>query len=144
MIIERKGSLTVLPKWDDKKMRRSRHFCGRAHASRFVERWIANPGAALIPDVAAEAESNRVTSFGGSDERGLDEERAEERKIEQMLMLDVDGEVMSSARIVPAPAALAVSAGLLQAVAVPPPCALPPSLANVMRPAYARQERMMS
>ena len=41
MLYERNGNLVILPKWDDKKLRRNRHFCGRAHASRYVERWIA-------------------------------------------------------------------------------------------------------
>jgi hypothetical protein len=36
-------------------IRRTRHFCGRAHASRYVERWIANPsaGAGAVLDGAA-------------------------------------------------------------------------------------------
>src|SRR4030088_660844 len=42
MLYERNGNLVILPKWDEKKMRRTRHFCGRAHASRYVERWIAS------------------------------------------------------------------------------------------------------
>ncbi len=41
MLYERNGNLVILPKWDPKMMRRTRHFCGRAHASRYVERWIA-------------------------------------------------------------------------------------------------------
>jgi hypothetical protein len=47
MLYERNGSLVVLPKWDEKMIRRTRHFCGRAHASRYVERWIASPAAAV-------------------------------------------------------------------------------------------------
>jgi hypothetical protein len=47
MLYERNGNLVILPKWDAKMMRRTRHFCGRAHASRYVERWIA--GLALNP-----------------------------------------------------------------------------------------------
>ncbi len=43
MLYERNGNLVILPKWDEKMVRRTRHFCGRAHASRFVERWIASP-----------------------------------------------------------------------------------------------------
>jgi hypothetical protein len=43
MLCERNGNLVILPKWDEKMIRRTRHFCGRAHASRYVERWIANP-----------------------------------------------------------------------------------------------------
>ncbi|MCU1320523.1 MAG: hypothetical protein JWM43_172 [Acidobacteriaceae bacterium] len=54
MVYERKGSLVVLPKWDDKMLRRTRHFCGRAHASRYVERWISTPGTAALPDAASE------------------------------------------------------------------------------------------
>jgi hypothetical protein len=142
MIIEHKGSLTVLPVWDEKKVRRARHFCGRAHASRFVERWIANPEAAMLPDVLTEAESNRNTSFSRSeDERAEDRE---DRKIERMLMQHDDGEEMSSARIVPTPAAHVVSASLLQAVPTPPACVLPPSLTRVLPVPYAREIRMMS
>jgi hypothetical protein len=43
MVYERNGNLVILPKWDEKMVRRTRHFCGRAHASRYVERWIASP-----------------------------------------------------------------------------------------------------
>ena len=63
MIIEHKETLTVLPAWDEKKVRRARHFCGRAHASRFVERWIANPETASSTDPVPQAESSRVTQF---------------------------------------------------------------------------------
>jgi hypothetical protein len=143
MIIEHNGTLTVLPAWDEKKIRRAHHFCGRAHASRFVERWIANPGMALIPDVAAEAESNRVTSFGRSNEDAHKQERAEEKKIEQMLMLDENGAETSSARILPTPAAHTVHPAGLQAVPIPPACVLPPSLARLPT-SYAREMRMMS
>ena len=31
-------------------LRRTRHFCGRAHASRFVERWIAGLAFSAAPD----------------------------------------------------------------------------------------------
>jgi hypothetical protein len=138
MIIEHKETLTVLPAWDEKKVRRARHFCGRAHASRFVERWIANPGMALIPDVAAEAESNRVTSFGRSEE-----EAPEEKKIEQMLMLDENGAETSSAGIVPTATARG-SAG--RAASPSDSAGLRPAtfLAHVRRTPYAREMRMMS
>jgi hypothetical protein len=43
MLYERNGNLVIMPVWNDKLLRRSKHFCGRAHASRYVERWIANP-----------------------------------------------------------------------------------------------------
>jgi len=36
-------------------LRRTRHFCGRAHASRYVERWIASPTMGMMPDVAGGA-----------------------------------------------------------------------------------------
>lgn len=143
MIIEHRGTLTVLPAWDEKKIRQAHHFCGRAHASRFVERWIANPGMALLPDVAAEAESNRVTSFGRSDEDKHEQERAEEKKIEQMLMQDENGEETSSARIIPTPVVRAAQPSGLQAVPTPPACILPPSLAYVTPSPYAREMRMM-
>jgi len=60
MLYERNGNLVILPKWDDKMVRRTRHFCGRAHASRYVERWIANPMAAALPDGSGEHELKRV------------------------------------------------------------------------------------
>jgi hypothetical protein len=50
MLYERNGNLVVLPKWDPKMLRRTRHFCGRAHASRYVERWIAGLALNLTPD----------------------------------------------------------------------------------------------
>jgi len=146
MIVERAGTLVVLSAWDEKKVRRTRHFCGRAHASRFVERWIANPGMALIPDVVGQAESNRVTSFS----------EADDRKTEQMLMLDTSGEETSSARIVPDHPRAAnrpqadtrlesvSSSCAMYPVATPPACVLPPSLSNVTPHSSAREMRMMS
>jgi hypothetical protein len=50
MLCERNGNLIILPKWDDKMIRRTRHFCGRAHASRYVERWIASLAMAAMSD----------------------------------------------------------------------------------------------
>lgn len=47
MLYERNGNLVILRKWDEKKIRRTRHFCGRAHVSRYVERWISSPSAAV-------------------------------------------------------------------------------------------------
>ena len=47
MLYERNGNLVILSKWDEKMIRRTRHFCGRAHVSRYVERWIASPSAAV-------------------------------------------------------------------------------------------------
>jgi hypothetical protein len=55
MLYERNGNLVILPKWDEKKIRRTRHFCGRAHASRWVERWIASPSAAVGAAVSDDA-----------------------------------------------------------------------------------------
>jgi hypothetical protein len=63
MLLERGGTLIVLPAWDEKKIRRTRHFCGRAHAGRFIERWIANPETASLPDGIQHAENSRVTQF---------------------------------------------------------------------------------
>lgn len=53
MLYERNGNLVILPKWDEKMIRRTRHFCGRAHASRYVERWIASQTMGTISDGAA-------------------------------------------------------------------------------------------
>jgi hypothetical protein len=60
MLYERNGNLVVLPKWDEKMIRRTRHFCGRAHASRYVERWIASPSIGAISEVAGGAESPKA------------------------------------------------------------------------------------
>ena len=59
MLYERNGNLIILPKWDDKMVRRTRHFCGRAHASRYVERWIAGIAMASLSDGIGEAEPPR-------------------------------------------------------------------------------------
>jgi hypothetical protein len=146
MIIERKESLTVLPVWDEKKVRRTRHFCGRAHASRFVERWIANPGMALVPDVATQAESNRVTSFGqsNSDTEDLDDEQTGQKKIEQLLMQDEHGDELSSARLIPTPHESPVPPSVSYSVPIPTACILPPPLSHVSLPAFVREMRMMS
>lgn len=61
MLYERNGSLVVLPKWDEKMIRRTRHFCGRAHASRYVERWIASPAAAVATIGVGELEPEKGT-----------------------------------------------------------------------------------
>jgi len=117
MIVERKDSLVVLPAWDEKRIRRTRHFCGRAHASRFVERWIASPGNAMNTDVASEAESNRPgrtelteMNFGSQMlmspipmEPVETESQIEQRKLEQLIMEDEYGDEFSSARLVPSP-----------------------------------------
>jgi hypothetical protein len=54
MLYERNGNLVILPKWDTRMMRRTRHFCGRAHASRYVERWIAGLALNAVPDAVLE------------------------------------------------------------------------------------------
>lgn len=71
MLYERNGNLVILPKWDDKMVRRTRHFCGRAHASRYVERWIA--GIAML-DGSSEAEPQRGTKAFGMTQSALDAE----------------------------------------------------------------------
>jgi len=142
MIIERGGNLIVLPAWDEKKVRRSRHFCGRAHASRFVERWIGSPGMAILPDVVGEAESNRVTSFTES----------EETLAEKFLMSAESGEEFSSARLVevaappapPPPPASVAPPPMMQTVSIPPACILPPPLTQLGPAAFAREMRMTS
>jgi hypothetical protein len=55
MLYERNGNLVILPKWDVKMMRRTRHFCGRAHASRYVERWIAGLAFNAAPEAVFES-----------------------------------------------------------------------------------------
>jgi hypothetical protein len=54
MLYEKNGNLVILPKWDIKMLRRTRHFCGRAHASRYVERWIAALALSAVSDAALE------------------------------------------------------------------------------------------
>ena len=60
MLYERNGNLVILPKWDEKMIRRTRHFCGRAHASRYVERWIASPAMEAVSDGIGGLESQKV------------------------------------------------------------------------------------
>jgi hypothetical protein len=60
MLYERNGNLVILPNWDEKMIRRTRHFCGRAHASRYVERWIASPAIGAIPDGAGWVEPQKA------------------------------------------------------------------------------------
>ena len=62
MLYERNGNLVILSKWDEKMVRRTRHFCGRAHASRYVERWIATPTLASISDGAPAPEPLKLAS----------------------------------------------------------------------------------
>lgn len=61
MLYEKNGNLVVLPKWDEKMVRRTRHFCGRAHASRYVERWMASPAMAMASVGAGEFEPEKGT-----------------------------------------------------------------------------------
>jgi hypothetical protein len=60
MLYERNGNLVILPTWDEKMVRRTRHFCGRAHASRYVERWIATPAIAAISEGIAALEPQKM------------------------------------------------------------------------------------
>ena len=54
MLYEKNGNLVILPKWDTRMLRRTRHFCGRAHASRYVERWIAGLALNSVSDAVLE------------------------------------------------------------------------------------------
>jgi hypothetical protein len=56
MVYERNGNLVILRNWNEKLIRRTRHFCGRAHASRYVERWITNSSMTTISDRPGEFE----------------------------------------------------------------------------------------
>jgi hypothetical protein len=60
MLYEKNGNLVILPKWDEKMIRRTRHFCGRAHASRYVERWIAGLAVAAMSDGIAGFELQKI------------------------------------------------------------------------------------
>jgi hypothetical protein len=79
MLYERNGNLVILPKWDEKMIRRTRHFCGRAHASRYVERWIASPTMGTMSDGAG----------------GLEPEKARPLALPQSL-LDAEDEAMAA------------------------------------------------
>ena len=70
MLYERNGNLVILPRWDTKMMRRTRHFCGRAHASRFVERWIAGLALNAMPDAALDPgpQKSATTQFISDEE----------------------------------------------------------------------------
>jgi len=61
MLYEKNGNLVILPKWDTKMMRRTLHFCGRAHASRYVERWIAGLALNALPESLPEPELQKST-----------------------------------------------------------------------------------
>ena len=71
MLYERNGNLVILPKWDEKMIRRTRHFCGRAHASRYVERWIGNPSMAAIAEDAGELGPQKIAEALGMSESEL-------------------------------------------------------------------------
>lgn len=71
MLYERNGNLVILPKWDEKMVRRTRHFCGRAHASRYVERWIGNPSMAAIAEDAGELVPQKIAEALGMTESEL-------------------------------------------------------------------------
>ena len=60
MLYERNGNLVILPTWNEKMVRRTRHFCGRAHASRYVERWIATPTMGTMSEAAAGLEPQKA------------------------------------------------------------------------------------
>jgi hypothetical protein len=60
MVYERNGNLVILRKWDEKLIRRTRHFCGRAHASRYVERWISSPTMAAMSDSVGGLEPQKI------------------------------------------------------------------------------------
>jgi len=74
MLYERNGNLVILPKWDEKMVRRTRHFCGRAHASRYVERWIASPAMVAISDGIGEPEPQKVAQSQTLSQSFLDAE----------------------------------------------------------------------
>lgn len=74
MLYEKHGRLVILPKWDEKMLRRTRHFCGRAHASRYVERWIASAVAPMPMDSAGELDSLKLAESLGVSQSFLDAE----------------------------------------------------------------------
>jgi hypothetical protein len=74
MLYERNGNLVILPKWDEKMIRRTRHFCGRAHASRYVERWIASPAMAATSGSAGSLEPQKIAKSLAPSQNLLDAE----------------------------------------------------------------------
>jgi len=74
MLYEKNGRLVILPKWDEKMLRRTRHFCGRAHASRFVERWIAGAVTPAMPDDVGALDSMKLAQSLGMSQSFLDAE----------------------------------------------------------------------
>jgi hypothetical protein len=74
MVFERNGHLVILPKWDEKMLRRTRHFCGRAHASRYVERWIAGAVSPVVTDGAGESDAQKLAQSLGVSQAFLDAE----------------------------------------------------------------------
>jgi hypothetical protein len=74
MLFERAGSLVILPKWDEKMLRKTRHFCGRAHASRYVERWIAGAAMTGGSDGVHEMDTQRLAQTLGMSQAMLDAE----------------------------------------------------------------------
>lgn len=74
MLYEKNGRLVILPKWDEKMLRRTRHFCGRAHASRFVERWIAGAVSPVMPEGVGELDSLKLAESLGVSRSFLDAE----------------------------------------------------------------------
>ena len=77
MLYERNGNLVILPKWDEKMIRRTRHFCGRAHASRYVERWIASPVMMAMSDGIGPLEPQKVAQPQALPQSFLDAEEDE-------------------------------------------------------------------
>ena len=47
MLIRREEELVIVPAWKDERMHETLHFCGRAHAGRYIERWLENHFAGL-------------------------------------------------------------------------------------------------
>jgi hypothetical protein len=68
MLYEKNGNLVILPKWDAKMVRRTRHFCGRAHASRYVERWIAGLALNVLCDAVSDPALQKSTQHIISEE----------------------------------------------------------------------------
>lgn len=68
MLYEKNGNLVILPKWEAKMLRRTRHFCGRAHASRYVERWIAGLALNAVSDAVPDPGPQKSTQHFISDE----------------------------------------------------------------------------
>jgi len=67
MLIRREEELVILPAWNEERIHETLHFCGRAHAGRYIERWMEDHTAAPHePHMAAPGMPGLLASGSGS------------------------------------------------------------------------------